>query len=57
MQGAPRDIGGFDDIEATLRDGMERLRASEELTARDQIRGFIFDPQTGALREAVGNAV
>jgi carbonic anhydrase len=51
MQGAPRDIGGFEDLEATLRDGMERLRTSEELAARDQIRGFIFDPETGALRE------
>ncbi len=51
LQGAPSAIGGFEDLEATLRDGMERLRTSEELTARDRIRGFIFDPETGALRE------
>ncbi|HET8823260.1 MAG TPA: carbonic anhydrase [Thermoleophilaceae bacterium] len=54
MQGAPRDVGGFEDLEATLRDGVERLRASEELTARDNIRGFVFDPETGALREVSG---
>ena len=54
MHGASRDIGGFEDLEATLRDGMERLRTSSELTAQERIRGFIFDPETGALREVDG---
>jgi hypothetical protein len=27
------------------------LRSSPELPARDHIRGFIFDPESGALRE------
>src|SRR5829696_1986908 len=40
LDGGPSELGGFDDLEATLRDGMERLRASEELTARDNVRGF-----------------
>jgi carbonic anhydrase len=44
-------LGAFDDIEATLRHSLARLRASPELTARDHIRGFIFDPETGALSE------
>jgi carbonic anhydrase len=44
-------LGAFDDIDATLRDGLERLRSSLELTARDRIRGFVFDPETGRLRE------
>ena len=57
MQGAPGDIGGFEDLEATLRDGMERLRTSTQLSARDHIRGFIFDPETGALREVGGDDV
>jgi len=57
LDGGPSELGGFDDLEATLRDGMERLRASEELTARDNVRGFVFDPETGALRELGGNAV
>jgi carbonic anhydrase len=44
-------LGAFEDIEATLRHNLIRLRSSRELTARDRIRGFIFDPETGALRE------
>jgi carbonic anhydrase len=44
-------LGAFDDIEATLRNSLTRLRSSPELPARDQMRGFIFNPETGALRE------
>jgi len=51
LQGAPDDELGFDDVEAALRDGLGRLRASSELPIRDKIRGFVFDPETGALRE------
>src|SRR5215218_2372443 len=44
-------LGAFDDVDATLRASLARLRASSELPARDHIRGFVFDPETGALRE------
>ena len=44
-------LGGFEDIEATLRASLEKLRASRELVARDHVRGFVFDPETGTLRE------
>jgi carbonic anhydrase len=44
-------LGAFDDVEATLRDSLARLRASRELPAREHIRGFVFDPETGTLRE------
>jgi carbonic anhydrase len=44
-------LGAFDDVEKTLRDSLARLRASPELPAREHIRGFVFDPETGALRE------
>ena len=44
-------LESFDDVEATLRKSLERLRASSELLVRDKIRGFVFDPETGALRE------
>jgi carbonic anhydrase len=47
----PWRLGAFDDLEATLRDGLARLRSSPELPARDQIRGFIFDPERGVLSE------
>jgi carbonic anhydrase len=43
-------LGAFEDVEATLRAGLARLRASPELPARERIRGFVFDPETGALR-------
>lgn len=44
-------LGAFDDLEATLRHSLTRLRSSRELTSCDSVRGFIFDPETGALRE------
>ncbi len=44
-------LGAFADVETALRDGLERLRSSLELPARNHVRGFVFDPETGALRE------
>jgi carbonic anhydrase len=44
-------LGAFEDVEATLRHSLARLRASRELVARDHIRGFVFDPESGVLRE------
>ncbi|HEV2924215.1 MAG TPA: carbonic anhydrase [Solirubrobacteraceae bacterium] len=44
-------LGAFEDIEEALRHSLTRLRASRELPARDHIRGLIFDPETGELRE------
>ena len=44
-------LGGFDDLDETLRASLARLRSSPELPARDHVRGFVFDPETGALRE------
>jgi carbonic anhydrase len=47
-------LGAFDDVEATLRHGLARLRACRELPAREHIRGFVFNPETGELREVQG---
>ena len=44
-------LGAFDDLEATLRHSLARLRSSPELPARDHVRGFVFDVDTGELRE------
>jgi carbonic anhydrase len=44
-------LGAFDDVETTLRSSLARLRSSPELPARDRISGFVFDPESGALRE------
>ena len=44
-------LGAFEDVEVALRASLTRLRSSPELPARDHIRGFVFNPETGALRE------
>jgi carbonic anhydrase len=44
-------MGAFGDVDAALRHSLERLRRAPELTHHDQIRGFVFDPETGGLRE------
>ncbi|MGA9876425.1 MAG: carbonic anhydrase [Solirubrobacteraceae bacterium] len=44
-------LGAFDDVEATLRGSLIRLRSSPELPFRDHIRGFVLNPETGVLRE------
>jgi carbonic anhydrase len=49
-------LGGFDDVEETVRGSLARLRASPELPARDDIRGFVFDPETGRMREVTTDA-
>jgi carbonic anhydrase len=44
-------LGAFADVDATLRDSLARLRAAPELPARDCIRGFVYDPVSGGLRD------
>jgi carbonic anhydrase len=44
-------LGGFDDVELTLSRGLMRLRTAPTLLVRDAIRGFVFDPATGVIRE------
>src|SRR4051794_5662150 len=44
-------LGAFDDVEATLRGSLQRLRSAPELPSRDHVRGFIFAPERGGLRE------
>ena len=44
-------LGAFEDVEEALRQSLARLRGSRELVARDHIRGFVFDPESGSLRE------
>ena len=44
-------LGAFADLEATLGHSLARLRSSPELIHRDHVRGFVFDPEDGSLRE------
>lgn len=45
------EYGGFDDLEATLRETVARLRTAPELIAHDKVRGLIYDPEDGSLEE------
>jgi carbonic anhydrase len=47
-------LGAFADLEQALSEGLRRLRSSPELPYRENIRAFIFDPETGRLREPDG---
>lgn len=49
-------LGAFKDVESTLQHSLMRLRCSPELPAREHISGFVFDPETGALREVSAQA-
>jgi carbonic anhydrase len=44
-------VGAFADLDDELRAGLARLRAARELSAREGIHGFVFDPHSGAMRE------
>jgi carbonic anhydrase len=44
-------LGAFDDLDEALGAGLARLRADPVLLHRDSIRGFVFDPSAGTLRE------
>jgi carbonic anhydrase len=48
-------LGAFDDVEEMLRRSLARLRSAPELTAREHIRGLVFNPETGELREVDGS--
>ncbi|MFV0285726.1 MAG: beta-class carbonic anhydrase, partial [Demequina sp.] len=43
----------FKDLDADLRQSMERVRRSPFLVETGQVRGFVFDVHTGLLREVV----
>jgi len=43
----------FQDLDADLRQSMERVRTNPFVPKRDMVRGFVFDVHTGALREVV----
>src|SRR6478672_5787998 len=47
----PWPVGAFENLEKTLEESLSRLRSSAHLQVRDSIRGFVFDPKGGTLRE------
>jgi carbonic anhydrase len=44
-------IGGFDDLERSVRASVGGLRESPFLLHKDGIRGFVYDVESGGLRE------
>ena len=45
------DSGAFTDLEANLHASMEKIRASPFIANKHSIRGFIYEVETGRLRE------
>jgi len=46
-------IESFTDVDVDIRQSILRVRRSLFLPHRDRVRGFVYDVDTGALREAV----
>jgi carbonic anhydrase len=47
----PFAIGAFTDLEEQVRNSIARVAASPLLPHRDSIRGFVYEVETGRLRE------
>src|SRR5215211_3807790 len=46
----PWPLGAFDDVEASVRRQIARLRSAEQLVGGDGARGFVYETETGRLR-------
>jgi carbonic anhydrase len=47
----PFAFGGFDDLDASVRASVARVRAATYLPHREVVRGAVYDVRTGRLRE------
>jgi carbonic anhydrase len=45
------EFGGFDDVDASVRASLARVRDAAWLVRRDAARGFVYDVATSRLRE------
>lgn len=50
----PFALGAFDDLDASVRESLRKLRGSAYLLHTSDIRGFVYDVDTGRLREILG---
>ncbi|MFR9791666.1 beta-class carbonic anhydrase [Streptomyces sp. MB22_4] len=50
-QRPPWAVEAFRDVDQDVRQSMQRVRTSPFLLHTDDVRGFVFDVRTGALRE------
>jgi len=49
----PYAFGAFEDIDAAVRSALVRVREHPYLPHRDRVRGFVYEVETGHLREVV----
>jgi carbonic anhydrase len=49
----PFALGGFDDLDVDVRHTVATLKASPFLACKDDIRGFVYDVESGRLREVM----
>ncbi|GAC1595018.1 MAG: carbonic anhydrase [Candidatus Velthaea sp.] len=49
----PYEFGAFSDIDEAVRRALARVREHPFLPHRDDVRGFVYDVQTGHLREVI----
>ena len=49
----PRDwsIAAFEEVDTSVREGIEQIKSSPFLSRAESVRGFVYDVNTGALRE------
>jgi len=47
----PWSLDGFDDVDEDVRQSIRRLQQSAFVPHTDHVRGFVYDVDTGALRE------
>jgi carbonic anhydrase len=47
----PYAFGAFEDIDAAVRSAIGRVREHRYLPHRDRVRGFVYEVETGHLRE------
>jgi carbonic anhydrase len=45
-------VESFTDPRASVRQSVQRIRVSPFIPHRDEVRGFVYDVDTGELREA-----
>jgi carbonic anhydrase len=51
QQEPPFTFGGFEDLDESVRTGMERIRTAPWLLGPQSVRGFVYDVDTAAVRE------
>jgi carbonic anhydrase len=50
----PYTFGAFSDIDEAVRGATARVREHPFLPHRDRVRGFVYEVETGHLREVIG---